>query len=330
MKVRQIVRLPTFRLSVSYLAVIMVMSVGFSIVFFMTSARELDRPAGPDYYQTVGVSDPDHDVDEWLRQRAASGRASLAVSLVLLNIVTFVLGSGASYMLARRTLRPIEATMRAQERFIADASHELRTPLTSLLLTNEVALRKKHLDDADARKYLGQNVHELGQLTKLSDELLDLAVVSEPVERLDSQLADAVTVALAQVQPLADYKRITIHVDVSPLVITTNQSKLVKLLVILLDNAIKYSPEKTAINVWSEVKDKQTLLHVKDQGRGMSKAAMAHIFDRFYREDSSRTDETGHGLGLAIGVKLIGELGGTLSAKSATGHGATFTIALPR
>ena len=329
MKLKHNLRQPTFRLSVSYLAVIMIMSIGFSIVFYMTSARELDKPAGPTYYQTVGARDADHEVDEWLHQRAASGRASLAMNLALLNIITFVLGGGASYVLARRTLRPIEATMRAQERFIADASHELRTPLTSLLLTSEVALRKKRITDADARKQLEQTVYDLGQLTKLSDELLDLAVVDNSIAVAEVQITEVIDAALAQVLPLATNKSILIKAEVEPQVVGTHQSRLVKLLVILLDNAIKYSPEKTTITIGCSAKDKQIQLFVKDEGSGMSRTTMEHIFDRFYREDSSRVMAGGHGLGLAIAVKLIGELGGSLSAKSSINHGSTFTITLP-
>lgn len=330
MKIRFGIPSSTFRLTLSYLAIIMVMSVGFSMVFYLTSARELDRPPGPDYYSTVRSSDPDHEVEEWLRNRAEAGQASLMMSLAGLNLATLLLGSIVSYYLARRTLRPIEATMEAQARFIADASHELRTPLTSLLLTNEVALRKKKISDIEARMHIKQNVHDLERLTHLSDELLDLAVVSEPLRRTEVQVADVVEAGTVQVRPLADEKNITIEVNVAPVRIESHQAKLVKLLVILLENAIKYSPDGAVVTVRSTVEERQLLLEVIDHGRGIASKDIGHIFDRFYRADQSRSTTEGHGLGLSIAAKLVNELDGSLVARSRPGHGATFTISIPR
>ncbi len=329
MNIKQYLRSPIIRLSLSYLTIIMIMSVGFSCVFFLTSARELDKPAGPDYYSTVGVRDPDHEVDQWLRERAASGRASLAMNLVLVNVITLILGGGVSYLLARRTLRPIEATMKIQERFIADASHELRTPLTSLLLTNEVALRKKRISDTDARKYIEQNVRDLQQLTKLSNELLDLASVSKPVKFTDVQLRDVVATSIAQVQPFADVRHITVVSNVEAHSVKTHQEKLAKLLVILLDNAIKYSHDGGEIAIECVADDRHVQLQIRDHGIGMSKSVMDHIFERFYRADPSRTVADGHGLGLSIAVKLATELNATLTATSRQHKGSTFAISIP-
>lgn len=330
MKLKQWLHAPIVRLTISYLAIIMVMSIGFSCVFYMTSARELDRPAGPDYYSTVDVRDADHEVEQWLRERAASGRANLAMNLVIVNLIALVVGGGISYLLARRTLRPIEATMKTQERFIADASHELRTPLTSLLLTNEVALRKNHITDADARKYIGQNVRDLQLLSQLSNELLDLAAISQPVVFKDTSVSDVVDNAVTQVRPLADAKKIALNVDVAPYTLSTHQEKLAKLLVILLDNAIKYSPENSVVVVRSVVKDKEVCVQIVDQGTGMTKDVMKHIFDRFYRADPARTSADGHGLGLSIAVKLADELHVAITATSRLHSGSTFTISFPR
>lgn len=330
MNIKHYLRSPIVRLSLSYLTIIMIMSIGFSCVFFLTSARELDKPAGPEYYSTVGVRDPDHEVDQWLRERAASGRASLAMNLALVNVITLILGSGVSYLLARRTLRPIEATMKIQERFIADASHELRTPLTSLLLTNEVALRKKRITDSDARAHIEQNVRDLQQLTKLSNELLDLASVSQPVTFTDVQVQDVIASSMAQVQPQADVRKITLTSSADPYIVKTHSEKLTKLLVILLDNAIKYSDDGGSVAIHCIVRDKDVQLQIVDQGIGMSKQAMEHIFERFYRADPSRTTANGHGLGLSIAVKLAGELQATLSATSRLHKGSTFTVSIPR
>lgn len=110
-----------------------------------------------------------------------------------------------------------------------------------------------------------------------------------------------------------------------------DQKSLALLLGILLDNAIKYSPEKTAITVRVERKDGYGLVSVIDKGPGIAAADLPHIFERFFRADSSRTKEqaAGNGLGLSIAQKTAAALGGTIVAKSEVGEGSTFTLRLP-
>jgi len=330
MNLRMFIKSPTFRLSASYLAIIMIMSIAFSAVFYSTSVRELAKRPNPDTYSEVYLHDPDHEINEWLQQQAENTKAGLVMNLVLLNIVALFAGSGVSYFLARKTLKPIESVMRTQERFIADASHELRTPLTSLLLTNEVTLRKKQLTVADARRSIEQNVRDLNQLKQLSDNLLDLAVSGTVGKKKETDLSKIVLAAIDQIRPLADEHHIVLRNDVEIVPIISNEHKLTKLVVILLDNAIKYSKPHKNIYLSSEATEKHVILHIKDEGYGMAKEDMEHMFDRFYRADRSRSQASGHGLGLAIAVKIIGELGGTLTAKSTLGQGSVFSILLPK
>lgn len=330
MTIRSFIKSTTFRLAVSYLAIIMTLSISFSAVFYETSARELDKKPDPDYYRGVYTVVPDHELDEWLRDRAETGRGSLAMNLVFLNMVALVFGGAFSYFLARKTLEPIEAAMEMQDRFIADASHELRTPLTSLLLSNEVALRKKTLTAAEAKRAIEQNVHDLEQLCSLSNDLLDLAteekadVLKKPVK-----IADAVIAAIDQLTPMADAKNITIESSVGPQSAMTDQLMLTKLIVILCDNAIKYSDDKKTVRITSQTVDKNIVVRVSDEGRGIEKADLTHIFDRFYRADQSRSSTAGHGLGLSIAAKLAHDMGGSISVESKPGKGSVFSISLP-
>jgi two-component system sensor histidine kinase CiaH len=326
---RSFVKSSTFRLAVSYLAIIMTLSIAFSTVFYTTSAHELDKKPDPDYYHG-SYAVPDHELDEWLRDRAETGRGSLAMNLVFLNLVALIFGGAFSYFLARKTLQPIEAAMEMQDRFIADASHELRTPLTSLLLNNEVALRKKALTAEGAKKAIEQNIHDLEQLRSLSNNLLDLAarekseIVKKPIP-----ITSAVGAAVDQVAPMAEAKNIKLRASVGSQVATTNQLLLTKLLVILCDNAIKYSDAKKFVHITSEATDKRVVIHVSDEGYGMEKADADRIFDRFYRADRSRSSTTGHGLGLSIAAKIAHDLNGSISVKSTPGKGSVFSISLP-
>lgn len=319
----------TVRLAASYLAIIMTMSISFSVVFYATSAHELERKPDAGYYERSSL-DIDHEVDEWLRERAVSGRARLAVTLALLNVAALALGAALSYFLARRTLAPIEAAMDAQDRFIADASHELRTPLTSLLLNNEVALRRKKLSVRDSRQVIERNVGDLARLTALSDTLLDLAVKNEAVTLKKLSVEHLFNTVLRDVRPLAEKKSITLRCTITEPKVTSNEARLAKLLVIFCDNAIKYSEPHTAVTLVCARRGEAVELSVQDRGVGMSKEELTHIFDRFYRADTSRSHGDGYGLGLAIAAKLAHELGATLHVESTPREGSTFTIRVPQ
>ncbi|HEY5695486.1 MAG TPA: HAMP domain-containing sensor histidine kinase, partial [Candidatus Saccharimonadales bacterium] len=250
---------------------------------------------------------------------------------VLLNSVTLLLGSAISYMLARKTLRPIEEAMAAQDRFIADASHELRTPLTGLLLDNEVTLRKKSLTAKDVRMAMERNVQGLTKLKDLSDTLLDLVARQQKnAPRTVVSVEQIVRSAVSQVAPMANKKHITFVQNIANNTLTIDEAKLTKLLVILYDNAIKYSKPHTTVTLSSESVGSDILLTVHDQGIGMSHEEKEHIFDRLYRADASRSHGDGYGLGLAIARKLAHDLNGSIAVQSEPGHGSTFTVRLPR
>ena len=163
----------TLQLTGWYLLIMMVICVGFSTVIYQVSSSEFERRLP----QTIISTSPfnlDAILERARAQRAAESRAALIRNLILVNLVALGLGGGASYLLARRTLRPIEQAAEAQGRFVSDASHELRTPLTAMQAENEVALRDPKLSKADLRTLLQSNLEEVGKLQGLSDRLLQL------------------------------------------------------------------------------------------------------------------------------------------------------------
>lgn len=319
---------PTLKLTISYLTVIMVMSVTYSLILYFTSSHDLEKRPNTSSSNS-GQRDADHVIDEWLGRRAEDNKNSLASRLFILNVATLLGGSYLSYYLARRTLRPIERSMQDQDRFIADASHELRTPLTTLLLGNEVALRKKHLSEANARSVIEQNISDIKELKTLSDNLLDLAADDYRSSAGKTiRLEEIATNAVHQVSSIAIAKDITITVTMGNRTVVTDKKKLTKVLVVLLDNAIKYSSHGTTIYVSQSFDGKQTNIHVKDKGEGIAPADLSHIFERFYRADQSRSQSSGYGLGLAIATKLVEQLGGKLTAESELYNGSIFTVHL--
>lgn len=324
----------TLRLAASYLAIIMVLSIGFSYVLYRTSARELERQIPP---QSLFVSSPT-DFGEGLeyhtfwQQRLEEGRSHLLGRLATLNLSVLVFGAAFSYYLARRTLRPIESAMEAQSRFVADASHELRTPLTALLASNEVALRKSQLTAKQAKDVLKSNNEEIIKLKDLTDGLLSLA--AEDYNNLTLQpvsLQDVAGEAMNRVLAAAQAKKISIQDDVPAIKVFGDSSKLAQAVTILLDNAIKYSPDKSTVYLTAKTKDGHGSLSVRDEGTGIAAKDLPRIFDRFYRADPARTKSAtnGYGIGLSIAHKIVEQHHGDITVASTPGQGSAFVIRLP-
>lgn len=317
-----------------YLLILMFISLTFSGILYQLSSNELRHGLRA----PVNISlDGDqlflnNRNAEALRQaRYEEGMSHLMGNLIILNIVTLLAGGGLSYVLARRTLQPIHEAMEAQGRFTSDASHELRTPLTVMQSEIEVGLRDKSASKQQYRELLESNLDEVHRLRELSDRLLLLSSERElPLGK--TTLEDVSIEAVSNVVRAAQQKDIAVTNTVTDVPVRANLEALADAVTILLDNAIKYSPEGTTVTMSSDVKGKSALLHVRDHGAGIDPQDLPRIFDRFYRADVSRSRQNvpGYGLGLSIAKRIVDQHGGQLSATSAKGKGATFTIRLPR
>lgn len=323
----------TLRVTAGYLSIIMVMSIAFSFVFYRTSASELGRQLPPDSIFVIRgnlVKRP-AGFDDFFQNRIDEGRHQLLARLILLNLLTLLMGAGISYWLARRTLEPIEAALDAQTQFVSDASHELRTPLAAMQASNEVALRTRKLTSTEAKALIKNNNEDITRLKALSDALLNLAQQDQQhIELQPVALQDVVSQAMTFIVPQAYAKDIAVEDTVSKLKVLAEFASLQQVLVILLDNAIKYSPEKSTITIHSETKSKSVFLAISDQGIGISDEDLPNIFKRFYRADAARTNNSqhGYGLGLAIAERIMHQYGGSISVTSEPKKGSTFTLRL--
>lgn len=227
----------------------------------------------------------------------------------------------------------IEGAFRRVTEFTADASHELRTPVALMRTTAEVALRKPRTNE-DYRQAL-EDVHaESIRTTELIENLLTLARADAgkaALERREIDLAPIVWEASQQGQKLAQSKNLRFRADIPDAAVRTlgDASALRRLLLIVIDNAVKYTPEGE-ITVRLSSANGRPEIQVSDTGVGISESDLSRVFERFYRADKSRNrDSGGAGLGLSIAKWIADVHQGAIEATSEPNRGSTFLITLP-
>jgi two-component system sensor histidine kinase MprB len=219
-------------------------------------------------------------------------------------------------------LGALEQSTKAQRQLVADASHELRTPLTSLRTNFEVLMSDRELDPEERRKLLDDVVEQIGEMTALISELIELArgdaLPAEPEDvRLDLVAADAVE------RTRRHRPGVSFNTDLSQSVVRGVPASLERAIGNVLDNAAKWSPPGGEVDV--QVANGAVV--VRDRGPGIDDADMPYVFDRFYRSPSART-MPGSGLGLAIVEQVARSHGGTVVAERAEGGGTRVTLRL--
>lgn len=231
---------------------------------------------------------------------------------------------------ANNRLRELSA---ARADFVAIASHELRTPLTTILGSAEVLLQLTPADESRARRLTAHIIAAAGQLQRTVESLLDAALIESGRFTLRCEtvgIRDLVESCGPTFASIAD-GRLMLPDVAADLVVQGDRDKLGQVLINLVGNALKYSPEGSPVMLSVTHASEMVYLAVSDQGYGIAPDDLPHIFERYYRADNGRVRAArGAGLGLSISRDVVRAHGGDLTAWSAPGQGSRFTVTLPR
>jgi signal transduction histidine kinase len=227
----------------------------------------------------------------------------------------------------------LEDAFQNSKRFVADASHELRTPLTILRAELENLVEDSRLD-AEVRERAASMFEEAVRLSRIVEQLftlsrLDAGEAQAEWSRFD--LAGMAKNTADQMGLLAEDKNISIACDAKQsVVVEGDPSRLKQVVVNLLDNAIKYTPQNGRIQLRVNAVNGHAILEVEDNGMGISAEALPHVFDRFYRVDQIRSgDVEGAGLGLSIARAICSAHGAEIEVASSVSSGSCFRVKLP-
>jgi heavy metal sensor kinase len=219
-----------------------------------------------------------------------------------------------------------------QRQFVADASHELRTPLTALQLTLDGVRSDPHATEEDYRQVADQAAAATVRMRRLVEDLLALAERDQPPPHGRVALSSLAEAVAEEMEPLAALRNVAVSSDVPGNAIAVgDQLSLRRALTNLVENAIRYNHDGGRVTVeGAPAPPGHVAVAVRDDGIGIPPEGLAHVFDRFYRVDKSRSRaEGGSGLGLSIVAKIAREHGGRVDVDSEVGRGTRFVLTLP-
>lgn len=228
-------------------------------------------------------------------------------------------------------LASLEQASRAQQRFVADASHELRAPLTAIQANLELLERRPDMPAAERQEAVGEAAREARRLARLVADLLALARADAGValKRRPVDLDAVVLEAFRAARQLVQGQALALE-PFEPVRVTGDEDLLKQLVLILLDNALKYTPSTGRVTLGLRHRGGSAEILVRDTGVGIPAEDLPHVFERFYRADPARSrDPGGTGLGLSIARWIAEQHGGTITLESQPGRGTSASVRIP-
>ncbi|MBP2633285.1 MAG: integral rane sensor signal transduction histidine kinase [Firmicutes bacterium] len=265
------------------------------------------------------------------------GQQKSTIILALFSMIALILATIAGYLMAGRAIVPIKTAYEKQRQFTADASHELRTPLSVVMSSIDVLQNDSSQTSPFIKQVIEDMKDETKRMAKLVADLLAIARNDSYGISIIKQKFDVIEIieqVIRNMKPLAESKNVKLYFAKQPMLeIYADMERIKQLLVILVDNAIKYTPENGVVTIKAGYSSdgKKIKLMITDTGIGIPKEDQLHIFDRFYRVDKARSRESGGaGLGLSIAKGIVGLHGGEISIESNVGNGSNFIVVLAK
>lgn len=263
-------------------------------------------------------------------------------SLIHLAAVLFFIWFGAmllflfiSIQLSHIASKPLEEAMEREKQFVADISHDLKTPLSVILANNSILMENQDATVGSVYRWIDSSQIAAKRMQQLITQMLKLADVERKNITISLEEVDASNIAMKaslQLESLAYEKSVTLDTElIESCVIQTNEDYLMQIISSLLENALKYEPKNGKV-LFKLAQDKhKTCICVQNFGTTIAQEDLPHVFDRFYRSDKSRTNETeSFGLGLAITKEMVNKIHGEISVTSNPQEGTIFTVTFQR
>lgn len=263
-----------------------------------------------------------------------SGLQKATYVLVFLGLFALVIATAIGHFMAGRAIIPLKEAYDKQKQFAADASHELRTPLAVVMSSADLLLADPSIQEPFLREVLEDMKSEVKKMSTLVSDLLIVARSDNNALKIKIQKFDLGRLLRQNVRmmrPLAEKKNIYLYGEnLEKVMMTGDEQKIKQLILILVDNAIKYTPESGTVTVKLEHADIHSVIFsVQDSGIGIAPEDQQKIFERFYRVDKARSREMGgNGLGLAIATEILKIHEGKIFVDSEPGKGTKFTVEL--
>lgn len=261
--------------------------------------------------------------------------SQLILTLIIIGLISIVILAVISYVLDGISLIPIKKDWNQQKDFVADASHELRTPLIVIQTNLDVALSDEEGTIEENHEWINNAYTESIKMSKLVNDLLLLAKIDSKeiyIKKESIDITELLKQVISHMRPMFNNKKIKLEENIlDNVLVYGDYDRIRQLIIILLDNAIKYTNENRSVEITLENIENKTLLKVKDTGIGLSDEDKEKVFNRFYRGDKARTSENGgSGLGLSIAYWIVKTHNGTIKLESEFNKGSTFIVEFPK
>lgn len=289
--------------------------------FYRATTCKLTASNGDTYYMDILININSE------KEMTENFSKSLSIGTVIVVILSIII----SWYLSKRAMEPIIASYKKQAEFIQNASHELRTPLTIIQAKQEMLLQSPDSKIIDKSEDIALSLNETRRLSKMITELMDLARSDSNTTKIHKSMTNMETVAKEIVVPYKEMaelqnKNMVLNVNCDR-ELNIDKNKIKQLLVIVLDNALKYTEENDTIDVDIHNHEEKLIMNIKDTGIGISDEGLKHIFERFYREDKARSrSKGGTGLGLSIAQTIVKSHGGSIKIVHNKPKGIIVTI----